>query len=188
MVDSLYSTNPPSRERTRTRVTREESTGEIIPNGIVRKTKLAEVNVYCPSSPLDYRITISQELPTEMPNGIVEHTRRKDRLSYVWQHVRVDLTQVDAQESSQAQAGRGPAEGKKRTHELEVELSDTAHILSSPHPRLDGDSATFGKAWGMYVEKFHNTQFKRLSNEIFILRTGKHATQASPNPPLMLRT
>lgn len=42
---------------------------QIIPNGIVRKTKLAEVNVYCPSSPLDYRITISQELPSK--SGVV---------------------------------------------------------------------------------------------------------------------
>lgn len=96
----------------RVRVTRDERTGEV--KAKIVKSRLADMEVYCPNQAFDFRISINLEQPYMGKIDSLERSadppRNKDRLSYTHQWCRMDLTQV-----------RGTP-GARPTHELEVEL------------------------------------------------------------------
>ncbi|WFD30446.1 mRNA-capping enzyme subunit beta [Malassezia sp. CBS 17886] len=102
------------------RVTRDAKTKQIKPGGVVRKQRIADLNVYCPRRAFDYRISINTETPMEPPPEHSEpsYVREKDRLSYSHQNTNVDLTQVTLPEKPQEPA-----------HELEVEIRDAAQLM-----------------------------------------------------------
>ncbi|KAI8053339.1 CYTH-like domain-containing protein [Syncephalis plumigaleata] len=96
----------------RIRVSVDWETKKVLPNGIVRKNRLDNLQIYSPFSPFDFRISINEEVPVEkMPSGEWVSERRKNRISYKHQHCQVDLTQVTT-------------ERNVTTHELELELWD----------------------------------------------------------------
>ena len=109
----------------RVRVTTDSKTGNEI--GKMIKVRLADLDIYSPMTPFDWRISVNlespyegdyHELPELMEKGKKPPPRNKDRLTYRHQGYQIDLTQVTI-------AGEG--QGEEKEHELEIEL-DTAII------------------------------------------------------------
>ncbi|KAI9207147.1 CYTH-like domain-containing protein [Polychytrium aggregatum] len=119
-VDSFY--YAPSKN---VRVTTNEGSSEI--KAIVIKKKVATIDVYCPAYPLDYRISVSEELPAPkpQPNQELVFRRKKDRLSYAHQIVQVDLTQVRKLSSNGNETDL--------THELELEIRKPQDLQKELH-------------------------------------------------------
>lgn len=80
------------------RVTRDAETLAIKPDGIIQKTRIADLNIHCPNRLFDYRISINVERPAEEPTSDHVSIREKNRLSYAHQNFIVDLTQVTVPE------------------------------------------------------------------------------------------
>jgi polynucleotide 5'-triphosphatase len=79
------------------RVTRDAKTMQVKDKGIIKKSRLADINVFSPNRALDYRISVNVELPeTQLPQGEPDYTREKNRLHYTHQNVCIDLTTVHA--------------------------------------------------------------------------------------------
>lgn len=103
------------RHKPRVRRTIDEATGQV--KAQIIKSRIADVDIYNPSSDFDYRISISIESPWEgEPSWLSEmtdggHDRKKDRMSYRHMAYQIDLTQVSY-----------PNRPDKE-HELEVEIS-----------------------------------------------------------------
>jgi polynucleotide 5'-triphosphatase len=85
----------------------------------MKKTRLGDLNIYCPKRTADWRISVNLELPGELethfsgflsdiesavphPVGISSHTRRKDRLTYSHEEFNIDLTQVTSKDGPNA--------------------------------------------------------------------------------------
>lgn len=95
VLDSLNA----RRQNARVRVTTDQKTGQVLKKII--KTRIADMNVYCPRNAHDWRISVNMEMPYQ---GDVEGLqpagdsgagdRNKDRLSYRHLCFQVDLTQV----------------------------------------------------------------------------------------------
>ncbi|KAI8844779.1 CYTH-like domain-containing protein [Chytridium lagenaria] len=66
---------------------------------------------------LDCRISVNLESQSIPQDRRAEFTRDKDRLSYVHQAFRVDLTQITDSQNS------------KKMHELEIEFVDCKHLV-----------------------------------------------------------
>ena len=126
-VDTFYSLNRDSFEylppfardlvnpnhTTKLRVTREQKSGKITAR--IVKTRIADLDVFCPQDVFDLRISINVEMEYDGPlDGLPPaYGRSKDRMSYKHQACSIDLTQVTDMEDK----------AKPKTHELEVELS-----------------------------------------------------------------
>jgi len=78
------------------RVTRDERTGQLVE--CIIKRRLGDLHVLCPKREVDWRISVNVEEKADI--GLVGgsakplYSRRKDRVEYLHQHFRVDLTQV----------------------------------------------------------------------------------------------
>jgi len=119
LVDSFYpNPDPSSGPDGKIRVTRDERTGEV--KECVKKIRLGDLNIYCPKSLADWRISVNVEVPAPHPLGSATHTRRKDRMSYLHEEFNIDLTQVTS--------SHGAA---RVTHELEVEVARPALLLTT---------------------------------------------------------
>ncbi|EPE33996.1 CYTH-like phosphatase [Glarea lozoyensis ATCC 20868] len=110
------------------RVTTDQKTGQIIARII--KTRIADLDIYCPQLPLDCRISINFEMKFDgdideiirnAPAGEKRPERQKDRLSYTQGLYQFDLTQV----TSEITAPNGTIR-IEREHELEIEVSTAA--------------------------------------------------------------
>ena len=81
------------------------------------KLRIADLEVYNPSSMFDYRVSLSLEVPWDgephhlAPPRETDRDRMKDRISYRHMSNQVDLTQITYHGSA------------KKEHELEVEIS-----------------------------------------------------------------
>ncbi|KAJ7284069.1 CYTH-like domain-containing protein [Mycena rebaudengoi] len=126
LIDSFYSPDN-AHDREKIRVTRDEKTGKVIE--CMRKTRLADLNIYSPKYPADWRISVNLEVPVTHPVGTPTHTRKKDRLSYSHEEFSIDLTQVTASASPNS-----PAE---LLHELEIEIARPALLLATAAKRGD---------------------------------------------------
>jgi hypothetical protein len=87
------------RHKARVRVTTDQRTGKVL-NKIV-KTRIADMNVYSPKTPFDWRVSVNMEMPfagkiegLQSVGGGGEGYRSKDRLSYQHLAYQIDLTQV----------------------------------------------------------------------------------------------
>lgn len=118
----------PGQNRTKVRVTTDQKTKQELAKMI--KVRLADLDIHCPRSPFDCRISINMEIAYDgdrsgmvelMEGGKKVPARNKDRMTYRHQTYQIDLTQVTIGEA--AAGGKGEKE-----HELEVELS-TEDIL-----------------------------------------------------------
>lgn len=87
-VDTFYSSHGG-----KTRVSRDRA-GNVVENGVVRKRRIADLNVYSPREAFDWRVSASVEDPAEMPSGPPINIREKDRACYRHQICQVDLTVV----------------------------------------------------------------------------------------------
>ncbi|KFY02016.1 hypothetical protein V490_00670 [Pseudogymnoascus sp. VKM F-3557] len=98
------------------RVTHDQKTGA--PLAQIIKTRVKDLDIYIPNSPLDCRISINLEMRYDGDSDALarggsdkknQPDRNKDRLSYTQSHYQIDLTQVTS------------ASGEKE-HELEIEI------------------------------------------------------------------
>ena len=107
LVDSFYTTD---NSHDKIRVTREEKTG--IVQEVTKKIRLGDLNIYCPKRFADWRVSVNLEVPgmrvyvlfgwrTESvlfvashPIGSPSYSRRKDRMCYLHEEFKIDLTQV----------------------------------------------------------------------------------------------
>lgn len=120
-TDSFYDeVSESTGQKEHIRVTRDNETQDIVPNGVIRKTRIADLNVFCPTQPYDYRISINTETPTSLPKNMSHPTfsREKDRLSYTQQNFSVDLTQVIMVNRAY-----------EPLHELEIEIRDVNYLM-----------------------------------------------------------
>ncbi|KAL9538324.1 hypothetical protein MBANPS3_011017 [Mucor bainieri] len=112
--------------RKKLRVTTESATGKIVPNGIIEKVRVADLNIHAPNQALDFRISINRELPRTKPNSDSVFERNKDRISYQHGGIAFDLTQV-----------KGAADKDPDVrHELELEFAD-ANLLATEKSKHD---------------------------------------------------
>ncbi|KAK8846599.1 hypothetical protein IAR55_005685 [Kwoniella newhampshirensis] len=103
------------------RVSRDRETGEVV--HVVRKRRVADMNVFCPGSPFDWRISVNVEEPCEMPTGPPTMTRDKDRACYRHQVCQVDLTHVKSGDTNH------PSSKPTSSFELEIEVLDVPTLL-----------------------------------------------------------
>ncbi|KFZ16855.1 hypothetical protein V502_04865 [Pseudogymnoascus sp. VKM F-4520 (FW-2644)] len=97
------------------RVTHDQRTGA--PLAQIIKTRVKDLDIYLPNSPLDCRISVNLEMRYDGDSEALargsdkknQPDRNKDRLSYTQSHYQIDLTQVTS------------ASGEKE-HELEIEI------------------------------------------------------------------
>ncbi|KAI9243460.1 CYTH-like domain-containing protein [Sporodiniella umbellata] len=107
-VDRFYSVpNSYSKWRVTT-----DASGKVVPNGIVEKERVADLNIHSPNQPLDFRISVNIEHPRPKPNGDHSFERSKDRISYKHGGISFDLTQVKTTNSNDPNL----------RHELELEI------------------------------------------------------------------
>ncbi|WVW78923.1 hypothetical protein I302_100886 [Kwoniella bestiolae CBS 10118] len=102
------------------RVSRSRETGEVVE--VVKKRRVADLNVYCPGAAFDWRISVNVEEPYEMPETPPNMTRDKDRASYRHQVCQVDLTHVMSRENPQSRP--------VSSFELEIEVRDVPSLLA----------------------------------------------------------
>jgi polynucleotide 5'-triphosphatase len=91
------------------RVQRDAKAGTVLE--CVRKTRLGDLNVFCPRRAADFRVSVNVEQPGEAlrsqirspadrcspvphPLGTAGYTRKKDRIAYSHEECTIDLTQV----------------------------------------------------------------------------------------------
>ncbi|KAG1140360.1 hypothetical protein G6F37_009349 [Rhizopus arrhizus] len=89
--------------------------GKIVPNGIIEKERIADLNIHSPNQPLDFRISVNVEHPRPKPTCDFMYERIKDRISYQHGGISFDLTQVKSTTSNEPDL----------RHELELEMSDS---------------------------------------------------------------
>jgi hypothetical protein len=91
------------------------ATGEIEKQII--KTRIADLEIYNPNTPFDYRLSLSLETNWEgephhlVPAAENKQDRQKDRMTYRHMYDQIDLTQITYPGSN------------KKEHELEVEIN-----------------------------------------------------------------
>jgi len=137
-LDSFYPA--PGGDGSNVRVTTDEKTGEV--KACVNKLRVAHLNVYSPKRRVDWRISISVEMPAPKPSGMPSHTRRKDRITYTHQAFQVDLTQVKPSQGSSSQP-------PSLLHELELEFRDPHELVRSAAMR-ENDS-TFDELVRVFI-------------------------------------
>lgn len=86
---------------------------------VQRKTRLGDMNVLSPGRLCDIRYSASVEEDCDMPEGNPEMKRVKDRISYKYECLSIDITCVDRQGSRDS----------AKTHEVEVEIDASATNL-----------------------------------------------------------
>ncbi|KAF9125691.1 mRNA-capping enzyme subunit beta [Mortierella sp. 14UC] len=137
----------------KTRVTRDQKTNEIL--GTVRKDRIADLDIFSPRRPFDYRVSVNVEVPVPYPGDDAQpqRERQKDRVSYRLNNLKIDLTQVKSnntpgntpnsnrnQPPSYSQM-RPPAYQQQQqspdlTHELEIEFVHPEELVHERDVRI----------------------------------------------------
>ncbi|KAG2177089.1 hypothetical protein INT43_007745 [Umbelopsis isabellina] len=149
------------------RVTTDQQTGEIVPNGVLEKTRVADINIYSPNQAFDYRISVSLESPglyhvfvdlstkprpmlisvtqnaASIPEGSHMFERNKDRLSYSQGNIQFDLTQVKSPDSIGQQ---------DVTHELELEFIDASILAAEKRKQAQGEASEFANMIEVFLD------------------------------------
>lgn len=88
----------------------------------IRKTRLQNLDFYCPHEQFDFRVSINLEEETEFPNedDTPDHERSKDRLSYIFYPYQIDITVV---KTTQMDNFGKPLRSFTRTYEVEMECN-----------------------------------------------------------------
>ncbi|OCF34019.1 hypothetical protein I316_04365 [Kwoniella heveanensis BCC8398] len=105
------------------RVSRDRDTGRVVEGGVIKKRRVADLNVYCPNMPFDWRISVNVEEPHDMPTGAPTMTRDKDRACYRHQVCQVDLTHVMSKPLDD------PNARSTSSFEIEIEILDVPTLI-----------------------------------------------------------
>ncbi|KAI8921928.1 CYTH-like domain-containing protein [Powellomyces hirtus] len=128
----------------RVRVSIDQKTQKV--KEVLVKQRVADLEIHLPNSPLDFRISISMEVPAPQPpqDSVSRFRRHKDRLSYSHQVIRVDLTQVRQFDGRDRESNL--------THECEVEFIRAACLIEEKEKRQNQKPNNFAA----YVDVFLN--------------------------------
>ncbi|GAA98734.1 hypothetical protein E5Q_05422 [Mixia osmundae IAM 14324] len=153
-LDSIHSF--PSDNFAKLRVTTDQKTGQVVPNGVIIKRKVADMNVYCPKRSFDYRISVSIESPTVMPTDRPSRQRYKDRLSYRHQITQIDLTQVKSPETIEPR------------HELELELTPTDLIMQEGAKQAAGQPSLYRDMIQVFLNNIRMLRYEHAQEMISV--------------------
>ncbi|KAJ1678978.1 mRNA-capping enzyme subunit beta, partial [Spiromyces aspiralis] len=126
------------------RVTTDQDTSQVLAS--ITKEKIADLNIYSPRTPFDFRISVNEEKPGkpctflhQLAFTIPEETsplleRQKDRISYKHDIFSFDLTQVTvpAEKPRVNPYATGPPQPPpepKLVHELEIEIMNSSAVF-----------------------------------------------------------
>ncbi|KAG9068162.1 mRNA-capping enzyme subunit beta [Linnemannia hyalina] len=128
----------------KTRVSRDQKTNAVI--GSIQKRRIADLDIFSPRRPFDYRISVNVEEPVDLPSGNPERERKKDRVSYQLNNLKIDLTQVKSNNMPNNPA-QPPSYSQMRptvqqtqldlTHELEIEFVNAAELAREREIRIN---------------------------------------------------
>lgn len=126
----------PGRVRqTRHQVNRSQNRDEYKVVRTQRKSRLGDLNVLCPGGVCDIRYSASREENCEVTqNTRQEYQREKDRISYKFEYVSVDITTVESVTN--------PGSVGERTHEVEVEIDSSTNLFEEARKYRDGDESS----------------------------------------------
>ncbi|KAH9851628.1 mRNA capping enzyme [Lenzites betulinus] len=139
LIDTFYQSDGGG-HGDKVRVTRDERTSEV--RECVRKIRLADINIYSPKRPADWRVSVNLEVPVPPPLGQSTHSRKKDRMQYSHEEFVIDLTQVTS--------SSGMNSKQEVLHELELELARPEYLLATAAQR--GDPAASEQERGAFDE------------------------------------
>ncbi|CAB90131.1 mRNA-capping enzyme subunit beta [Schizosaccharomyces pombe] len=140
-VDLFYETEDNSRDKIR--VSKNQSDNQVL--ACVKKRRVADLFLYCPNDAFDIRISISDELPVSMPSGNQQPslTRLKDRVGYVHQEIKIDLTKTTQND---------PVYDTTERHELEVEFGNIADLRDRAQKAKDGMEAPLFRRVQLFMD------------------------------------
>ncbi len=99
---------------------------------VQEKVRLADLNILCPGAPLDARYSASTERHAEVPpNAQPDISREKDRISFKFEHISVDLTSVRTNEGNH----------QSTSYEVEVEIADSRKLYQQANLFREGDAS-----------------------------------------------
>ncbi|KND00986.1 uncharacterized protein SPPG_04083 [Spizellomyces punctatus DAOM BR117] len=126
------------------RVSADQKSGQV--KEVLTKQRIADLEVHLPNSHLDFRISISLEIPAQRPpkDSHSKFRRQKDRLSYSHEAFRVDLTQVRQYNDRDMEIDV--------SHEVEVEFIRATELLVEKEKRQKQQQNNFAD----YVDIFLN--------------------------------
>ncbi|KAF9169320.1 mRNA-capping enzyme subunit beta [Mortierella sp. AD011] len=128
------------------RVTKDQKTNKVIENGIVKKERIANLDVYSPRNAFDFRVSVNVEIPESAPSGTPQFERNKDRISYRLNNFKIDLTQVKSGNASNgnnqphnySQMRQPSSNQQDLTHELEIEFIHPEELIRERDIRTNG--------------------------------------------------
>ncbi|KAF9178215.1 mRNA-capping enzyme subunit beta [Haplosporangium sp. Z 767] len=167
------------------RVTRDQGTNEITKDGIVRKERVADLDVFSPKNPFDFRVSVNIELPVDPPEGAPQYERRKDRISYRHGNFKIDLTQVKTPNTPGSGGSGGPPNYSQMrptgnipqeniTHELEIEFVHAEELARERETRISSG--------GRRQDRYMDVVGLFVSNIRGLLVRG-NTQQLHPQPP-----
>ncbi|KAF9925631.1 mRNA-capping enzyme subunit beta [Linnemannia zychae] len=144
-IDQFYTS-----QGNKTRVTLDQKTRKILPNGIIKKERIADLDIFSPRRPFDYRISVNVEEPAPAPSGNPQRERQKNRVSYRLNNLKIDLTQVKSNNMpnnpqqnqqhnySQMRSPMGHQQSAlDLTHELEIEFVHPEELVREREIRIN---------------------------------------------------
>ncbi|KAF9583805.1 mRNA-capping enzyme subunit beta, partial [Lunasporangiospora selenospora] len=195
-VDQFYQGGPDGKVR----VTRDQSTNKVIENGTVKKERIADLDVYSPRNPFDFRVSVNVEVPKPLPTGTVSHERHKDRVSYRHHNFKIDLTQVKTMNSAKSGPSQqqhnysrmrpvGGDPSQELTHELEIEFVDAGALVHERKVRLSGGNSNgapdrFMDVVGSFVNNIRGLLVRGQIPQQQFHGQGHHPAQHPPNPQM----
>lgn len=97
-----------------------------------KKERLGDLNVLCPGRICDLRYSASSELDCSVPTASPEMERDKDRISYKFEFLSVDITTVQMVRQG----------GVERTFEVEVEIDSATNLFAEVEKYRRGDETS----------------------------------------------
>lgn len=100
------------------------------------KRRLGDLNILCPGSIVDVRYSASLEQESNVPQGSAppQMQRMKDRISYKYEYLSIDITAVEMQETHNPES--------VTTYEVEVEIDSSAHLYDEVCKYRTGDASS----------------------------------------------
>ncbi|KAG0298739.1 mRNA-capping enzyme subunit beta [Linnemannia gamsii] len=169
----------------KTRVSRDQKTNEVL--GTIQKVRVADLDIFSPRRPFDYRISVNIEHPVDEPSGTPERERKKDRVSYQLNNLKIDLTQVKSNNSPGNHA-QPPSYSQMRpsaqqqqnqsdlTHELEIEFVQAEELAREREIRISSQ--------GRQPDRFLEMTANFINNVRGLIAQGQNI-QHHPPPPHM---
>ncbi|KAF9983101.1 mRNA-capping enzyme subunit beta [Mortierella antarctica] len=175
----------------KTRVTKDQKTNQVVPNGIVQKGRIADIDVFSPRNPFDFRVSVNIEVPVPLPQGVPQFERRKDRVSYRHNNFKIDLTQVKTANAPNAnQHAHNFSQMRPQpnsnaldvTHELEVEFVNPGELVREREIRISSGGKQPDRFMEIVGHFINNVRGLMVRGNIQQHQPQPHQQQHHPSP------